>query len=339
MPISQEQQNEIIDSLIEAILDDNEDWFRTTALIGLDVEVGGGDGQPITLTLVFFGPIDESFLPPPGRIDITDPFEKTKEKFPEIDEIDFDDFVNQKLIGTSLTRVEDFGEDEFLTIASTATSTSAKIRPCPGGILICVKTHVAQSTLGGQVRYNGPSTAPTPNDDFRLIGSNHALSNDGRRGQSFHQPEINAIENEIATDLDFKKITYSVDERPTVIEWNQVDISWAEPISAEVSAEIQDLGAPAGIRKPVVGEIIDLRGAICKEQRNLKVLSVNFRYRTMNNTAVYSFWKRSIRLDDKVTQKGDCGAAYVAQSDNKIVAIHRAYVGNHSVGNPLLIVP
>jgi hypothetical protein len=88
----------------------------------------------------------------------------------------------------------------------------------------------------------------------------------------------------------------------------------------------------------VDGEDITMYGAISGQDQS-PILSVAAAYRSagvdLHGNPIYTWWRSAIQYFSSFTS-GDSGAALVADSDNRVVGLHRSAGNLYSYGCPLV---
>jgi hypothetical protein len=198
-----------------------------------------------------------------------------------------------------------------------------RVRPCPGGYQ--VKSHgiALSGTLGVNMVWRGR---------YRLLASNHVISENGHVGDDVYQPRQNP--NDIVGNVTgyIPVVTYPSDTEPQPV-FNHQDLAWSDVGQEVCAATIHQIGVPKGRRAPQKGESVRLIGKQTGTVQTARIASVGLgmklRWPVGGNR--WAWFEELIQLDSVVTQSGDSGAAYVAD-DDMVVGLHIGANGAYSFG-------
>jgi hypothetical protein len=218
----------------------------------------------------------------------------------------------------NMSRKEGSGEYE-------AEKHQPRIRPCPGGYLVRTDGLKGRGSLATSISYRGK---------YRILSNNHVIAKNDSVGKWVYQPDEASEKNRLAKVSGFDKIEYYDSQNPKDPIYQEKDVAWCDSSSAASSQEVKDIGKVKGLRSPKKGETIVVYGGKSEAKRSAKIESITYRYRSKGSLG-YSFWKNGIRLEKVVTTSGDSGSAYIASSDSKLVALHRASHSANSTGGRL----
>lgn len=201
--------------------------------------------------------------------------------------------------------------------------TEDRVRPCSGGRMIYA-SGIGYGSIGVSLMYKG---------SYRLLSNNHVISNNGNLGEPIYQPAVDLPENELARVSGFVPVRYYDTAKQPNPDLNEMDLAWCDCDGRVSSQKVRDLIVP-GQRRPALGEEVRVYGGRTGRWQVARIQSVTKRYRSKSMTEGYSWWKNGIVLDQKITQVGDSGSAYLATSDNMLLGLHRAS-GATSIGSPV----
>ena len=320
---------------INAILDQFTDWFSHPDVVGIDL--GADESGEIQLEV---DQLEESESIEAADL-ATDPVDFTLPEFVEIT------LQSQSLsspsthgslperIPVKVNRVSEDIEDELidgsdelsaLTLADPVMAASlARIRPAPGGYFIRTEGMKGRGSLGVSINYRG---------HYRILSNNHVIAKNGNIGKWVYQPDRVRPDNQLARVSGYDPIQYYKRKKQRSPVYNVHDVAWCDS-DAQISKQaVREIGPVAGWREPVMNEEIWFFGARTQTLRSAKIVSLTRRYRSKGSLG-YSWWKDGIKLDRSISQSGDSGTAYVAQSDQMVVALHRSGSKSYSTGCPL----
>jgi V8-like Glu-specific endopeptidase len=197
-----------------------------------------------------------------------------------------------------------------------------RVRPAPGGYQIAAKGIEGTGTLGVSIVWAGR---------YRLLTNNHVISENGHLGADVFQPD-NSGNNKIGTvDGYVPVVTYPRNDEPHPA-YNNQDLAYANVTEEMAERAIVLLGTPKGLRAPKVGETVRLVGKQTAQVKTTKVRSITLLKKLEWLPGQWAWFERMIELEDRVTQSGDSGSAYVAQDDDMVVGLHVASNAAYSWG-------
>jgi hypothetical protein len=200
-----------------------------------------------------------------------------------------------------------------------------RVRPVPGGYQIRAAGINGSGTLGVSIDWGGR---------YRMLAANHVISVNGNLGATVYQPTV-AAENAVAQVSGYVPvITYAADNHPNPV-YNLQDLAFCDTTEKVGSPAIHQLGKPGGIRAPRVGESISMIGKQTGHVRSATIDSITLTKAAVPWCGAYAWFERMIQLSAVITQSGDSGAAYVADSDGWVVGIHTAANSHYSWGSQL----
>lgn len=204
-----------------------------------------------------------------------------------------------------------------------------RLRPAPGGVQIEAENIDGTGTLGVNIRWR---------DRLRLITNNHVISENGNVGAVVYQPSAGSMRNRLTRVSGFDEVRTQPDKDRPEPHFNRRDVAWCDVDEEQATRDILHLGIPAGVRAPVAGERIRLVGKETGAVQHARIADIHLRkvLRWPDETGDWAFFDEQIQLDRVVTQAGDSGSAYVAESDNRVVGIHVAANASYSWGCPLV---
>jgi hypothetical protein len=217
-------------------------------------------------------------------------------------------------------------------------------RPCPGGFSVG-HHRITAGTLGCWVKKNG---------EWVLLSNNHVLanSNDATEGDHITQPGPHDLDglttepgNWIARLKEFAIISHGQDNgggcsipipglfkkaKPRgAIEQpypNLIDAAYAEPfggVSNAVDAAIHEIGVPAGMRSPVVGEPPKKTGRTTEHTTDDEIESDDLSVQVNYGSFLALFEKQLLIVSEPgrpFSQGGDSGSAIVGD-DNYLIGL------------------
>ena len=318
-------ENELSPEEINEILDLFEEWLGYANIVSLDIRQkengSGGFETSLHVGRINEGELEEQERSPellfavPDFVDIPNIVRGLEEsesnetvRVPVVVETT-EEILEEPLIGDD--------DDDIFEEAQT------KQRPCPGGYLI--RTHgLNRGSIALSIMYRGA---------YRLLSNNHVLAKNGHVGIQTYQPTDPIATNKLLTVSGFDTITYYANKNQANPTRNEKDVAWCDSTTSISSQEVRSIGKIAGRRSPKLGETVQIFGGKTEKLETAKIQSVTLRYRSKGSLG-YSWWRNGIELDKNITQGGDSGTAYIAKSDKKVVALHRAG-GSTSKGCPL----
>ncbi len=321
-PLSTDEINDILDRFSE--------WLTYTNIVAMDLiaveredddanvdyelvveQLSEEDAEKITQENARFG-IEERTMEIPRHVVIIEAEESEDGK--------------PLAISTRVITTDEIVEDELLTpLDEDVEEADSKVRPCPGGYLIKTAGLSGRGSLCTSINYRGR---------YRLLSNNHVISKNGSVGKWVFQPTTESTVNRVKKVTGFDRIVYYSSSSQPNPTYNTKDVAWCDTDSSTSSQKVRGIGNVTGRRAPRVGETIKLFGGRTASLKTAKIRSITRRYRSRGSLG-YSWWKNGIQLDARVTQGGDSGSAYIASSDNKLVAIHRSGGSSGSTGAPL----
>lgn len=227
-----------------------------------------------------------------------------------------------------IQKVRGYTEDALPTREAIATLAQPRVRPCPGGYLIAAEGNPIGGTLGVSLVYRGR---------FQILSNNHVLAANGAYvGKYCYQPTEEIQANRLATVTGFDPIIYYDSENQPSPVLNRKDVAWCDSYTNNSLASIREIGQVwTGRNRPIrVGESIKMFGGVTERVERASIVSITYRYKSEGRLG-WAFWQNGIQLDRLISQSGDSGAAYVVESDNSVIALHRTSNGSSSVGAPL----
>jgi hypothetical protein len=206
------------------------------------------------------------------------------------------------------TDVLEVGESELQVL-------DQRLRPCPGGYQVIAKATNISGTLGVNMVWRGR---------YRLLASNHVISENGNVGLEVFQPQIDPNDPVGALTGYVPVVTYPSENEQNPVE-NKQDLAWCD-IGKELGApKIHIIGLPKGHRQPKVGDTVRLVGKQTGTEKTARIVSVTLKTKLkwpIGGTR-WAWFGSLIQLDQVVTVPGDSGAAYVA-ADDFVVGLHVA---------------
>jgi len=197
-----------------------------------------------------------------------------------------------------------------------------RVRPAPGAYQIQAANIAGTGTLGVNIVWAGK---------YRLLTNNHVISENGNLGAFVYQPEPGR-DNVLGTVDGYVPVTtYPGKDTPHPL-FNQQDLAYCNVTPERASPDILELGKPRGLRAPVDGEWVRLIGKQTARVRRARIVSTKA-YKVIEwMPGRWAFFDHIVQLDSVVTQPGDSGTAYVAESDGRVVGLHMAANAAHSWG-------
>lgn len=198
-----------------------------------------------------------------------------------------------------------------------------RVRPCPGGYQIEADGVGLTGTLAVNMVWRGK---------YRLLASNHVISENGHVGADVFQPEQDP--NDILGNVVgyIPVVTYPSPTEPNPV-FNHQDMAWSDVGPDICDAEIYKIGKPKGHRVPSKGETVRLIGKETGTVQTAKIASVGLQMKLkwpIGGTQ-WAWFENLVQLDSVVTQAGDSGAAYVAD-DDMVVGLHVGATDAYSFG-------
>lgn len=198
-----------------------------------------------------------------------------------------------------------------------AVQISPRARPAPGGYTIAVVAgNATQSvgTLGANTVYGGR---------YMMLTNNHVISKNGNIGATVYQPVYAQQGNALTKVTNFIRVVVYADPNQRDPTYNINDLAWAEIDPKDGAPEITQIGIPKGIRAPVQGEEVRWIGQETATVQKAKIASVETRLKAQFNVdgVSWAWFQHVVALDAGTVAHGDSGAAVVATSDMKIVAL------------------
>lgn len=229
-------------------------------------------------------------------------------------------------IPTRVITTGEIVEDELLApVDEDFEEAVSKVRPCPGGYLIKTAGLSGRGSLCTTINYRGK---------YRILSNNHVISKNGSVGKWVFEPTTELTVNRLKKVTGFDRIKYYSSRSEQNPSYNIKDIAWCDSDPATSSQKVRGIGNVVGRRAPRVGETVKVFGGKTASLKTAKIKSITRRYKSKGSLG-YSWWKNGVQLNAYITQGGDSGSAYIASSDNKLVAIHRSGGTNGSTGAPL----
>lgn len=187
-----------------------------------------------------------------------------------------------------------------------------RVRPCPGGYQISAQNIAGTGTLGVNIVWRGR---------YRALTCNHVISNNGNELATVYQPGAGGGNDFGTVDGFIPVVTYPTTTEPNP-HYNPYDLAWSNTDPATGDPTVYKVAIPAGIRAPVAGEQVFVIGKQTAQVRSARIAYTMTMRGQVGWNGGYAWFSPVIQLDSVVTQPGDSGSAYIAQSDAKVVGIH-----------------
>ncbi len=199
-----------------------------------------------------------------------------------------------------------------------------RVRPCQGGYQITVDrglTSESAGTLGCNAVYGGR---------YRLLTNNHVIFN-GKLDATVYQPEWALSDNSVTTVDGFVPVvTYKSRQQSNPVH-NIEDLAWGNVTPETASPTIFGIGTPQGFRTPVVGENVRWIGKTTGSVQRAAITSITDRLvMQFGGTNEWAWFQQCLNFSRGTVNKGDSGAAIVADSDNYVVGLIFAHDKNHA---------
>ena len=197
-----------------------------------------------------------------------------------------------------------------------------RVRPCPGAYQIKAAGVGGAGTLGVNIVWGGR---------YRLLTNNHVISENKNLGAAIYQPTETADDIIGTVDGYVPVVTYPRADEPNPV-FNNQDLAYANVGTDLGAPTIYQIGLPKGLRLPKVGEWVTLIGKQTATVKRAKIAAVTLSLTMEWLPSKWAWFHTMIQLDAKVTQPGDSGSAYHAETDGMIVGLHVGSTNTYSFG-------